>query len=130
MEAELKDDVKAPEIISVSPGNNSDLPKNPMIRVLAADNYKLDKVTIEYNDGDDWVLIGSKDLDVHSEVVTFTRDTTGLTNGTYNLRIKSVDKSGNESDYYKVSYKLNVEPPKHLNWQLCQETGKLIYSGL
>ena len=112
VEASLKDDVKAPEIISVSPGNNSDLPKNPMIRVLAADNYKLDKVTIEYNDGDDWVLIGSKDLDVHSEVVTFTWDTTGLTNGTYNLRIKSVDKSGNESDYYKVSYKLNVEPPE------------------
>ncbi len=46
---------------------------------MAADNYKLDRVTIEYNDGDDWVLIGSKDLDVHSEVVTFTWDTTGLT---------------------------------------------------
>lgn len=112
VEAGLKSDVKAPEIISVSPGNNADLPKNPIIRVLAADNYKLDRVTIEYNNGSDWVLIGSKDLDVYSEVVSFNWDTSGLSDGTYNLRIKAADKSGNESDYYEITYKLHVEPPK------------------
>ena len=73
---------------------------------MAADNYKLDRVTIEYNNGSDWVLIGSKDLDVYSEVVSFNWDTSGLSDGTYNLRIKAADKSGNESDYYEITYQV------------------------
>ena len=35
VEGSLKADVIQPEIISISPENNADLPKNPTIRVLA-----------------------------------------------------------------------------------------------
>ena len=111
VEGSLKADVIQPEIISISPENNADLPKNPTIRVLAADNYKLAKVTLEYNTGDDWVLIGSKNLDVYSQVVSFDWDTSRLSDGTYDLRVKAMDKSGNESDYYEVTYNLHVDPP-------------------
>ncbi|MDQ2085051.1 PKD domain-containing protein [Herbivorax sp. ANBcel31] len=111
VEAKLDADNKPPEIISVSPKEGSSLPVNPTISVLAADNYKLAQVTLEYDAGDEWVLIGSEEVDVYSEVASFNWDTYGLTNGRYDLRAKAVDKAGNESKYYYISYNLYVEPP-------------------
>ncbi|MDQ2085047.1 fibronectin type III domain-containing protein [Herbivorax sp. ANBcel31] len=111
IEAGLNENTGEPEIINMSPSDGSNLPANPTIQILAVDNYKLSEVMLEYNDGDDWVLIGSEELDVYGKVVAFTWDTTDLTNGAYTLRARAVNSEGNESEYYIVNYQLNTEPP-------------------
>ena len=69
--AKLEKDTVPPEILSIALGDGQSLGLNPTIGVLASDNYKLAQVTLEYYDGDEWVLIGSENIDVYSKVVSF-----------------------------------------------------------
>jgi hypothetical protein len=62
----LLPDTEKPKIISFSPGKDSKLPANPSVSVLASDNYKLSKVTLEYRLAADsvgqWTVIEVRDL--------------------------------------------------------------------
>ena len=108
-------DQRAPEIISMSPSENSVLPANPVINVLASDNYNLASVTLEYQvEGDqsgNWLLIGSQSLNKSSEVSRFTWNTLGLAEGDYRVRAQATDQAGNQSIARILPYRLNLLPP-------------------
>ncbi|MCX7922713.1 MAG: PA14 domain-containing protein [Clostridia bacterium] len=110
-------DSEAPRIISVSKADGTTLPANPTINVLAADNYKLSKVTMEYIDSNSpsdgqWNLVNGKDISTYSEVATFTWNTSGLSDGTYTVRFTATDAAGNISSPLVVTYNLNIEAPQ------------------
>lgn len=110
------EDNEAPKILSVSYGNDATLPTNPGLSVLASDNYKLSKITIEFKDAnkpdDPWARIGSKDCSSYSEVASINWNTAGLTEGKYLVRFTAQDTNGNTSVPTEVSYNLNLNPPQ------------------
>ncbi|MBM7573675.1 fibronectin type III domain-containing protein [Aquibacillus albus] len=114
--ASLEEDTEAPVVHSLSPKTDSKLPQNPRISVLASDNYKLDSLTLEYKAADSedntWHEIDTvENIDTYSKVVNFQWDTSGLSDGTYDVRAIATDVKGQASDPKEVSYDLNVEPP-------------------
>ncbi|KRF04509.1 hypothetical protein ASG89_21940 [Paenibacillus sp. Soil766] len=113
--ADFTIDSEAPRVISINPAESSMLPANPVINVLALDNYKLSKVTIEYQkvgaQADQWNALGTKDLDVSSDVVSLVWNTSSLISGTYKLRTSAYDQAGNKSAPINVTYGLDVDPP-------------------
>ncbi len=108
-------DTEKPKIITLSPALDSILPANPTIGILVQDNFKVDKVTLKYRaDGDsadDWKLIGVSNVGRYSEIVRFTWNTAGLSDGNYIVQALAVDEAGNKSDAKEINYKLNVEAP-------------------
>jgi fibronectin type 3 domain-containing protein len=111
---QLQPDNEEPIIVSISPASGSKLGGNPMIHVLAADNYRLKWVTLEYKSGpdaDDWTVIGTEQRDVYSDIVTFVWDTAGLADGVHTLRASAVDAAGNAGAHVSFSYDMNVVPP-------------------
>ncbi|QHT59374.1 PKD domain-containing protein [Paenibacillus lycopersici] len=108
-------DNEAPKVISISPSESSILPANPVINVLASDNYKLSKVTIEYQKvgapADQWNELGTKDLNASSDVVSLVWNTSSSISGTYKLRTVVYDQAGNASTPKDVLYRLDVDPP-------------------
>ena len=113
--AQLLPDTAAPQILSFAPAANQTLPANPAVSVLVADNYRLAQVSVEYRvygaDPNVWTIIGSKTLSGSSEVVSYTWNTTGLTDGGYLIRARAMDQAGNQSVSNEVYYGLNVDPP-------------------
>jgi len=113
--AGLLADTEAPSILSFYPAAGATMPANPEISILAADNYRLSLVTLEYQDAGDqtgsWVPIGSRELSAREQVVSFSWDTAGLSDGSYNLRAQASDLAGNVTVSDPVSYMLNVQPP-------------------
>ncbi|MBC2727213.1 MAG: Ig-like domain-containing protein, partial [Desulfosporosinus sp.] len=109
------DDTTVPDVLSVSPSDNAALPANPVISVLTSDNYRLAKVTLDYQMVGDtsgpWTLIGEKDLNTYSEVSRFTWTTTGLTEGQYLVRVIATDQAGNVSAARVTQYTLNLQAP-------------------
>lgn len=111
----LLPDTEKPKILSFSPGANSKLPANPSVSVLASDNYRLSKVTLEFKPAesteDKWTVIGSRELTVSSDVSVFKWNTTGLASGIYILRAEAADQAGNISEAFSTTYEINVDPP-------------------
>lgn len=112
--AQLAEDTERPKVISFSPSESTILPANPTISVLASDNYKLSKINVEYKpeNSTEWVLLGSKDLNVYSDAVAFKWDTEKLTDGKYNIRAVAIDQGGNTSEALTTNYSLNLAPPQ------------------
>jgi len=111
---QLTEDTEKPKVISFSPAELTTLPANPAISVLASDNYKLSKINVEYKQesSTEWILLGSKDLNVYSDAVVFTWNTEKLTDGKYTLRAVAIDQAGNTSETLTTNYSLNLAPPK------------------
>ena len=107
-------DTESPEIISFYPAVSSTLPANPVISVLAADNYKLSKIITEYKKeaSAEWVQLGVKESNKYSEAVTFDWNTDSLTDGNYVVRAIAVDQEGNTSEALTANYVLNIDPPQ------------------
>ncbi|MTI96026.1 MAG: PKD domain-containing protein [Firmicutes bacterium] len=111
--AQLSPDTEAPEVVSIHPGTETGLPAYPKLHVLAADNYKLARITAEYwcDHTSQWLAIGSKYVDVYSDVASFIWDTDGLEDGVYVVRYSAEDQAGNISEPRIVEYELKVTPP-------------------
>ncbi|MBU7005798.1 fibronectin type III domain-containing protein [Phosphitispora fastidiosa] len=114
--AQLLADNEPPQVISMGPGSGATLPANPKIYVLASDNYRLARVDLEYlpeGSGDEeWTLIEQKEVDVYGEVLIYEWDTSGLTDGSYQVRATALDQAGNAGTPMTVAYTLNVDPPQ------------------
>ena len=110
----LADD-EAPVVYSISPIDNSTLPKNPKISVMAGDNYRLKHISVEYKAygdvSDSWSKVYEQDLTEYSEVVTFTFNTAELAEGKYSFRAVATDTSGNVSESKTVTYDFNLVAP-------------------
>jgi fibronectin type 3 domain-containing protein len=106
-------DTVAPEILSISPKDQSTLPANPTINVLASDNYKLASIKLEYKKTGEtqWSLVQSQPVTVSSQVVSFVFNTAGLQDGDYIFRATAVDSVGLSSTPKEVTYSLNILPP-------------------
>ncbi len=115
MLGQLLADTELPRIISASPNDATTLPANPVINILAADNYRMAKVSAVYQaegeTGEQWLPVGSQDLNVSSQVVSFNWDTSSLTDGQYTVRFIATDLAGNISEPMDVTYNLNLIPP-------------------
>jgi YD repeat-containing protein len=110
----LIEDTVAPSIISLNYSSGSILPANPTLRVLAADNYKVSSVKMEYRLKDssyEWNLIGNNSLNNRQGIVTFNWNTNNLQDGAYEIRVSALDNANNQSVFKTVYYNLNVEPP-------------------
>ncbi|MDD2402559.1 MAG: fibronectin type III domain-containing protein, partial [Clostridia bacterium] len=109
------EDTEAPEVLSISPNEGQMLAANPKFSVLASDNYKLAQINMYYkkdgNATDEWTLIENKNVDSYSEVVIFSWNTEGLTDGSYRISVKAIDTEGNESESFIKAYQLNLDPP-------------------
>ncbi|MFZ3171039.1 MAG: fibronectin type III domain-containing protein [Carboxydocellales bacterium] len=114
--AQLLADTEAPKIISMGPNSGSTLAATPKVYVLASDNYRLSAVSLEYlREGsvdEDWTLIERKEVDVYGQVLTYEWNTSGLTDGSYQVRAIAFDQIGNASVPMAASYNLNVDPPQ------------------
>ncbi|MDP4181798.1 MAG: PKD domain-containing protein, partial [Bacillota bacterium] len=111
----LIEDTEKPQILSASYADNSVLPANPMIRVLAEDNYMLSSVTMKYRkaSSEEWIVVNTiGDINKYSDVCAFDWDTTGLSEGKYDVVFTAKDVNGYESDEFKVTYSLNITAPK------------------
>ncbi|RXT04527.1 CFI-box-CTERM domain-containing protein [Ammoniphilus sp. CFH 90114] len=112
--AQLEPDHQKPEVVRISPTGGI-LPLDKKIHVLAEDNFRISNLTLEYKAKDannqDWTLIGTRELDVYGDWVTFDWNTSGLANGAYTVRAIATDKAGNVSDPHLAEFSLKVEPP-------------------
>jgi chitodextrinase len=112
----LKEDNEAPKVLSFNFPNNSTLPANPVIRVLASDNYMLKQIVLEYkSDGEqiqEWLTVGSCDINSYSGVASFKWNTMALKEGEYLVRAYAEDVNGLKSEYVTMNYTLNLNPPE------------------
>ena len=112
---EIVEDTEKPKIITMSPAIDSILPANPTIGLLVQDNFKVAKVTLKYRlqgeSDSEWKSIGECSVGKYSEIVRFSWNTAGLSDGNYTIRALVVDEAGNESEPAEANYKLNIEAP-------------------
>ena len=87
-----------PQVTSIFTVGNEKINANATVMVKASDNLKLNTVSLAYEKGEKWVLIGSKNVTEGSEDVTFTFDTTKIADGVYKFRAIATDKEGNNSE--------------------------------
>ena len=111
----LLSDIEKPKIYGVSYADNSTLPANPKIAVSATDNYLLESIGMKFRrsgTSDEWIIKSPfVNINKNSCIVEFLWSTNGLTDGNYDVVFTARDKSGYESDEYKVTYCLNVSAP-------------------
>ena len=113
LSGQLTPDTEAPEIVSFYPSVSAVLPANPVISVLASDNYKLSRVWAEYKEENaaEWAALGSKDLNVYSDAIALTWNTSSLASGNYQVRAMAQDQAGNISEAVSATYTLNLDAP-------------------
>lgn len=113
---EMTVDNEKPKVLSIYPDTGTTLPAKTTISVLASDNYKLSKVSLEYISADDtsgqWTLIGSKDLNIYGDTVIFEWDASNLPEKKYMIRAIAYDQAGFVSEPKIVEYNINVLPPQ------------------
>lgn len=111
----VKPDEEAPVVTGISPAQEI-IGGNPTLKILAIDNASLKEVTIEYREKESeesWHEIALIPLSGREQYKTVTWNTDGLLEGTvYEVRAKAVDRAGNESEYVKREYCLDLTPPK------------------
>ena len=102
----ISDDKIKPVIHSISPVEGSKIGENPTINVSCSDNFRLGKLTAEIKKTTDenWSEVRSEKLDSYASVVSFSLNTTDLTDGRYDMRFKVSDSVGNISDYVNATY--------------------------
>ena len=102
----LSDDTISPEILSVYPSSGSVLETNQIVSASVKDNYRIDKVIAECRRvGEEWKEVYSENnIGANWKNVEFELDTSGFTNGDYELRITAFDTSGNPSESFEGSY--------------------------
>ncbi len=109
--AVLADDTVKPEIVSVSPADNS-MVSNVCneVSVLVKDNVKIKSVTMEYRvSADDkyTTFLNLEDVNNYSTVAKGKLPRTALTGEKVYVRVQTTDAQGNTSDYSEVTYIIN-----------------------
>ncbi|RDU23406.1 PKD domain-containing protein, partial [Anaerosacchariphilus polymeriproducens] len=109
-------DTVSPEILGLSPGDASIVGGKEKITIAATDNAQLKKVILEYqntksSDGI-WYEIGTCDTNERYQYYSTEWNTKGLTEGSYKLRAKAIDSSGNISKSFIVTYTLDLTAPE------------------
>ena len=102
----ISDDNVKPEILSISPANNSKIGEDVFVSISCRDNYKLGSITVtckKANNTDETEVFKSE-LSKYAEVVGFDLDTSNFENGLYEISAVAVDSVGNISDKYTVTY--------------------------
>ena len=111
----VKPDEEAPVVTGISPAQEI-IGSNPTLKILAIDNASLKEVTLEYREKESeesWHEIAVIPLSGREQYKTVTWNTDGLLEETvYEVRAKAVDRAGNESEYAKREYYLDLTPPK------------------
>ncbi len=105
-------DTEPPIINSIGPRHNSSVGINPTISVLAQDRAGLASITAQYQQGEDWVTIGTVNCSGDSYIAEFIWDNENLPSGNCNLRFFATDKNGNVSQYYDAVYNIKNQPPE------------------
>ncbi|MBR5513610.1 MAG: fibronectin type III domain-containing protein [Ruminococcus sp.] len=109
--AVLADDTVNPEIVSISPADNS-MVSNVCneVSVLVKDNVKIKSVTMEYRISEDdkyTSFLNLEDVNNYSTVAKGKLPRTALTGEKVYVRVKTADAQGNESGYSQVTYIIN-----------------------
>ena len=126
---QVSDDTTIPSVFGFSYKTGAILPINPTISVVAADNYKLSKVEIEYkksdSESDIWYELCTLDMNSSYQSVDFDWNTADLTEEKYILKAIAYDQAGNISNAYTAEYTLDLTAPEKPvaallqgNWEL------------
>ena len=111
----LLPDTTAPRIHTISPYTDNKVKRDPVIMVLASDNYKLRTVKLEYQKAgtSTWTEIETKtsSRNTYYDIVSFNWRTYGLTDGEYVVRATATDFGGRVSDPFIVVYDMQISPP-------------------
>ncbi len=112
----LLPDTTAPRIHTISPYTDNKVKRDPVIMVLASDNYKLRTVKLEYQKAgtSTWTEIETKNIEsrnTYYDIVSFNWRTYGLTDGEYVVRATATDFGGRVSDPFIVVYDMQISPP-------------------
>jgi len=95
---EMLADTEAPVIKSWNYSNGVTIQKTNTLNILATDNNLLSKMTLEYKTAEtDWAVLETKIGNQNSYIFKFA--VSSLVDGTYSFRAKTMDASGNESNY-------------------------------
>ncbi len=102
----MADDLTKPEILSISPANNSKIGEAVSIGVSCRDNYKLGHivVTCKAAGSETESVVYDADLDKYAQVVKFELDTKDFENGIYEISALVTDSVGNIGEKYTVAY--------------------------
>ncbi len=102
----ISDDKVKPEVLCVTPVDDSKIGENPEINISCYDNFRLKDLVVECksSDSDQWTEVFFKEINDNSEIVSFTLDTSEFTTGTYQLKMSLTDSVLNKSDDYIVEY--------------------------
>lgn len=109
--AVLEEDTAKPEVVSISPADGS-MVSNVYNKVsaLVRDNVKVDSVTMEYrlSEEDEYTsFLQLDDVNSYYTVAEGTLPRAALAGESVQIRIGTVDASGNASDYSEVTYTVN-----------------------
>ncbi|MBQ9199999.1 MAG: hypothetical protein IJ141_07435, partial [Lachnospiraceae bacterium] len=108
-------DTENPVVRGVQPKSQSIVGEKTGIQVAVTDNALIDTITMEYklkdNDMDIWLLADEKKIEWLGDIYTLCLPLYNMDEGSYDIRIKATDMSGNVSDYYYCTYVLDNTPP-------------------
>lgn len=111
----VRRDETAPEVTGISP-DESILGRESFLQVLALDNACLKTIIVEYrmaDSNDAWKEISAPAASGRSCYEEISWDAGGLLEGVlYEVRVKAIDKAGNESDYVYRTYTFDLTAPK------------------
>ena len=126
---QVSEDTTIPTVYGFSYKSGSALPIDPTISVVAADNYKLSKVEVEYkksdSESDIWFELCTLDMTSSYDSADFKWNTSELTEEKYSLKAIAYDEAGNVSDAFVAEYTLDLTAPEEPvievlqgNWEL------------
>ena len=125
---QVSEDMEAPVIYGMTPGDGSTVGENPKICIVAYDS-KLKSLYVEYKkaDSDDlWTELGRNDaINGTYEKITFDWETKGLAEGTYLLRAVAADSNNNTSEPFEIRLVLDTTAPQKPVLSLLQENYQL-----
>ncbi len=107
-------DITAPEVKGVYPSNEYTVGTNVNLYTLVVDNAGLDRVIVECKsvDSDMWITICDEKISGTSYYLSKEISFEDMGEGWYDIRVRTVDKSGNSSPYLESTYFLDATAPK------------------
>lgn len=113
VQAVLASDGELPVVSGITPASGSMLGANPTLKANVSDNYRLDRIEIEYRKKGEpgWLPLHSKTLTGRTATVEFQWNTAALTDNTYEVRMQVWDATGQTSGWKTVEYVFNIHAP-------------------
>lgn len=139
----VSEDTIKPQILSVVPKDGTKICNGRTMSISCKDNFRLGSIIVEFapKGTELWEIMYTQNLSEYAEIVKFDLDMNNMADGMYDVRIKAVDKSGNESKYYTCFYdykSCSISTPKlfatekgwqiKLNWSSTTDSSLLGYN--